>query len=99
MNSKAMYIDTCILLMTDEKLKLLTLTEKEKQRGESLSMARALHIIFVLCELKWHYTLSHFIEHLLCIRRESKPTYTSCAKKKRKKLNGAHKVEQGTRYI
>ena len=33
-------------------------------------MARALHIMFVLCELKWHHALRHFIEHLLCIGRE-----------------------------
>ena len=48
-----------------------------QERGESLSVARAPHIMFVLCELKWHHALRHFIEHLLCIGRENKLAHTS----------------------
>jgi hypothetical protein len=65
--------------MPGERIKLLT-TIKKGKKGESLS-GRALHIIFVLCELKSHDALRHFSEHLVCIRRESKPTYSSYAKK------------------
>jgi hypothetical protein len=95
MNSEAMYMETCILSMIDERIKLLTLIKKEKKKRKKFKCARGLHIIFILCELKWHHALSHFIEHFLCIRRENKPTYTSCAKT-RKKLSVAHKLGPDT---
>jgi hypothetical protein len=80
MNSKVMYIDTCILSLMDESTIFLTVIEKEKKRRKVKCVSRTSYHFF-LCELKWHHALKNFIEHLLCIRRESKATYTSCAKK------------------